>query len=151
MSIWISRVLVMTHTGDDNKDRGDGVTVKIYNTKTGVVYLDLSDYGVGLVYQRGDDNGWDRPTAVPLPLDDAANIALWVEMNHDDGDWHAAFSLTGFMDNGSQLTLMRKTAYQSFGSGNSDAFQFPLTYRFATERSLAQEARVKFPEIFARR
>lgn len=143
----INRVVVMTHTGNDDKDNGNGVTVRIFNTKTNEIYLELQNYGVGLTYQRGDDNGWDRPTTHPIAVSDLEDTVLWVEMNGNDGNWEAAFSVTGFVDATTQITLMQRSGFYHFESGKSDAVQLNFTYRMKSPRALARESRERFRSV----
>lgn len=123
----IVRFVVTTHTGGDDKDRGNGVGVQIV-APDGRVVLDLDNYGRGLVYRDGDDNAWDRAASSPFDPDQSPKSYFWVQMVGDDGDWVAAFSVDGFTGDGQRVVLLRKTEYKKFRSGQGTSYNWPLTY-----------------------
>jgi hypothetical protein len=123
----IHRFIVTSHTSGDDKDRGNGVNVQIVGPND-VLYLNLDNYGRGLVYRDGDDNGWDRPAMKAFNPDDSKHTVLRVAMTGDDGDWKAAFSVRGITDDGQDIVLMTRSPVRKYDSGDNDQYEFRFTY-----------------------
>jgi len=133
----VVHISAMTHTGTDDKDRDNGVDVSIVTAKNEIIWS-VTDFGKGLVYRNGDDNGWDLPTTRPVSLDELTGGTFWVTMSGDDGRWIAAFSAIAFTDDGAQFQLLSKTPYWGFASGHNDTHSAGLTVNQTSNAKRAQ-------------
>ena len=109
------------HTGGDDKDKGEAISIQIIKNDTVIVY-DSGWIGADNTYHDNDTTYWGFEPKVPFTLGDSPNLKLRIEKQGDKG-WKVSFRL---LSNKDSLVLVDNTPEVLFGKRNSVVVDKPL-------------------------
>jgi hypothetical protein len=113
----ITRIKFVSHTGKDNKDKGDTVTVQLISGNEVV-----ANYGpahIDLNFNDHSNNEWFIDSAAglrrPFDLAECPRASIVVAKSGDKG-WWSAFTVYGYDAEGREYRLLKTTDQVLFGN-----------------------------------